>query len=273
MATISATVAAVGDAGPRMRRVVLDVPELAQLALPGVGDEAVGIYFPVDGAGDPDGRNYTIRHRGPGVNQLTCDFVLHRRGVASDWVRTATAGDRLTLDHARSWYQPESSTAWQLLIADLSGLPALARILEELPDGMAAEVIVEVADAADLEYLPNRPDVPIVTTVGTGNGRAPSRLTELVRNRTLPAGRGYCWFAGEAQATREVRKYLRGEQGWATSQYDIVGYWRFDSEIWDRRFEAVSEEMMAVYLRALAEGKGDKLAAEEFDVALEQAGL
>jgi hypothetical protein len=102
---------------------------------------------------------------------------------------------------------------------------------------------------------------------------APSRLTELVRDHAHSDGRGYCWFAGEAQATREVRKHLRGDHGWGAEQYDIVGYWRFDSETWDRKFEAVSDEMVAVYERALADGKGDKVASEEFDLALESIGL
>jgi hypothetical protein len=69
-----------------------------------------------------------------------------------------------------------------------------------------------------------------------------------------------------------VRKHLRG-LGWTVDQYDIVGYWRAGSEDWDARFALVQDDMVAVYTRALAAGKGDKLASEEFDEALEQAGL
>ena len=35
----------------------------------------------------------------------------------------------------------------------------------------------------------------------------------------------------------------------------------------------VEDEVLAVYERALAEGKGDKVASEEFDEALEEVGL
>jgi NADPH-dependent ferric siderophore reductase len=270
MVAVVGCVAACADIGPRLRRIVFDVPDLADLDLPGGGDEAVGIYF---GDDDDDGRNYTVRYREPGAHQLTCDFVLHQRGVASDWARSAGVGDRVRLDHARSWYRPEPGSAWQLLVADLAGLPALARILDELPADTAATVIVEVADRADLDYLPPRPGLTLRTTIGTGNGHAPSRLAELVRDHVLPDGRGYCWFAGEAGATREVRKYLRSAHSWVPDQYDIVGYWRFDSETWERRYEAVSDAMLAVYEKALADGKGDKLAAEEYDIALESVGL
>ena len=269
MTMVHGSVADVSNLGPRMRRIVFDVPQLAELNLPMVADEAVGIYFS-DGA---EGRNYSVRHRGPGQNQITCDFVLHRLGFASDWARRADVGDRVALDHARSWYRPEPTTDWQLLVADLAGLPALARILEELPDGTDVTVIVEVPDVADLDYLPARSAFPMVTALGTGNGSAASRLGELVRAHSYSDGRGYCWFAGEAGTTRDVRKHLRGDRGWGPDQYDVVGYWRFDSETWDREYEAVSDEMYAVYERALADGKGAKLAAEEYDEALERVGL
>jgi len=56
-------------------------------------------------------------------------------------------------------------------------------------------------------------------------------------------------------------------------QFDILGYWRRDSEAWDKRYAPVASDLFAVYEKALADGKSDKLAAEEFDDALEQAGL
>ncbi|MDX1874587.1 siderophore-interacting protein [Mycolicibacterium sp. 120266] len=275
MGVVQGAVTEVSQIGPRIRRVVFEVPEIAALGLPAVGDAAVGIYFPSLGPADPDaetdGRNYTVRHADG--RHLTCDFVLHETGLATCWVRRATPGQRVQLDHARSWYRPEPASVWQLLVADLSGLPALARILEELPQGAAATAIVEVADEDDLAYLPARPDIPRIVTIGSGNGHAPSALPDLVRAYRHPDGRGYCWFAGEAQATRVVRKHLRGACGWVADQYDIVGYWRFDSETWDRRYAAVSAEVEATYERALAAGKGPKIAAEEYDLALERAGL
>jgi NADPH-dependent ferric siderophore reductase len=159
-----------------------------------------------------------------------------------------------------------------LLVTDLSGLPATARIIEQLPGGVPVTAIVEVVDSEDLGYLPSHRDVDVIACIASGNGCAPSRLAHLVSECTVPAGRGYCWFAGEAAESRAVRKNLRG-RGWSVDQYDITGYWRFDSETWDQRFAAIEDEMLAVYERALADGKGEKTASEEFDDALERAGL
>ena len=269
MAFSAASVVETIQLSPRLRRIVLQIDDPDGLAVKPGGDSAVGVYFG-GAAPDGEGRNYSVRqHNG---DRITLDFVLHARGLATAWARDARPGDRVGLDHARSWYRPEPDTQWQLLVTDLSGLPATARIIDELPHGMPATAIVEVAGREDLDYLPRHPDVIVTASIGTGNGVAPSRLGQLVREFTLPAGRGYCWFAGEAAESRAVRKYFRG-RGWATDQFDITGYWRFDSETWDAKFAAVQSDVIAVYQRALAEGKGDKVASEEFDEALERAGL
>lgn len=69
-----------------------------------------------------------------------------------------------------------------------------------------------------------------------------------------------------------LRKHLRG-MGWTIDQYDVTGYWRRDSEYWDAKFAEVGDDALAVYERALADGKGDKVAFEEFDDACERIGL
>lgn len=287
-----ASVIGTSQLSPRLRRITLLVDEPEALAIPVAGDAAVGVYFPVvtpdglrtppacvtgpDGAlhADPgsaaEGRNYSVRHHDGG--RIDIDVVLHSRGPGTAWACVTAASDRVGLDHARSWFRPEPATDWLLLVTDLSGLPATARIIEELPRGTPAVAVVEVADRDDLGYLPAHPDVTVITSVGTGNGSAPSRLAQLVRELPMPAGRGYCWFAGEAAQSRAVRKHFRGK-GWSVDQLDVTGYWRFDSETWDARYAAVETDVFAVYERALAEGKGDKAAFEDYDEALERAGL
>lgn len=280
------------ELSPRLRRITLRVEDPVALDVKAGGDSAVGVYFStvgadgahvappvvtsadgaryVDADSGAEGRNYSVRRQDGDVIDL--DVILHARGAGTTWASATGPGDRVGLDHARSWYRPDAGTDWQLLVTDLSGLPATARIIEELPRGSSATAIVEVAEAGDLDYLPSHPDVVVIPSVGTGNGHAPSRLAEMVRKFTAPAGRGYCWFAGEAAESRTVRKHFRG-LGWTVAQLDVTGYWRFDSEAWDARYALVSDEIEAVYVQALADGKGDKVADEEYDDALERAGL
>ncbi|AQT78237.1 NADPH-dependent ferric siderophore reductase [Mycolicibacterium litorale] len=262
-----ATVVEALQLSPRLRRISLQVENAAALAIPPGADAAVGVYFDPESPGE--GRNYSVRRHAGDLIDL--DVVLHASGPGTTWAANTAAGDRVGVDHARSWYRPPPGADWQLLVTDLSGLPATARILEELPRAIATVAVVEVADHHDLDYLPTRAGVTVVSSLGTGNGFGPSQLATLVRQLALPAA-GYCWFAGEAAQSREVRKHLRGN-GWTIDQYDVTGYWRLDSETWDAKFALVEGDVLAVYERALADGKGDKVASEEFDDALERAGL
>ena len=257
----------------RLKRIVLNVDDPVSLDVKNAADSAVGVYFPVEGAVDAEsqeGRNYSVRHHDGA--RLTLDIVLHARGPGTEWASGTGPGDRVGLDHARSWYRPEPEAQWQLLVSDLSGLPAVARIVEELSDDTTAILIIEVASPEDLDYLPTPANVSIVPSIGTGNGVAPSTLARTVENLDLPSGRGYCWFAGEAAESRTVRKHVR-RLGWTIDQYDITGYWRYDSEAWDARFAERQDDVLPVYERALTEGKGDKIAFEEFDEACERIGL
>lgn len=254
----------------RLRRLVLRVDDPDALGVKPAGDSAVGVYFDPHDHPDGEGRNYSVRRHDGAL--VTLDIVRHAGGPGTRWASRATAGDRVVLDHARSWYRPPPEARWQLLVSDLSGLPAAARIIEELPPRLTATVIVELGAADDLDYLPRRDGVTVVPHIGTGNGLAPSALAAAVRGHPMPPGLGYCWFAGEAAQSRAVRKYLRSS-GWTPDRYDITGYWRADSEVWDARFATHGDAALAVYENALAAGKSDKLAFEEFDEACERIGL
>ncbi len=284
-----ATVVAAAQLNSRLRRITLRIDDPGHLGLHPAGDAAVTVYLPtgstvlppsfvtgadgarhVDPAAEVIGRNYTVRRRCD--DRIDLDIVLRGGGPGTTWARTARPGDRVGLGNARSWYRPEPTTDWQLLAADLSGLSAAARIIDELPDDLPIVAVVEVAAHGDLDYLPDHPRLTVVPSVGTGNGHSSSRLAQSIREVPLPTGRGYCWFAGEAAESRAVRKYLRG-RGWVAAQFDVVGYWRADAQTWAARFALVADEINAVYERALAEGKSAKVADEVYDQALERAGL
>lgn len=280
----------VEDLNPRFRRLVFDVDDLGRLSLPGVADEAVGLYVPSACEHDvpdmscrdgvwafhdidiaPQGRNYSIRHLDAAAGSVVIDVVIHSTGPVTEFAQRVRPGDRVTMSHARGWYRPPPETDWQILVADLAGLPALARILTESDDDASLIVVTELGDPSDVELLPEFAGTHL-SDVG-GNGYTPSRLAARMRDLDLPPGRGYCWFAGEAAESRSVRKYVRSELGSGRDDYDIIGYWRHDGERWSRQFEERGNGLFDVYRRAIADGKTEKQAAEEFDEALERAGL
>jgi NADPH-dependent ferric siderophore reductase len=271
---LTAQVQTVRTLGPNMIRLVLGGSDLARYVPTGVPDEAIALWFRgEDPDGEPIGRNYSVRAFDPARAAMTVDFVVHDGGVAAQWAKRAAPGDQVEFSRPRSWYRPSPDTRWQLLVADLAGLPALARILEERDPAVPAHVIVEVLDEQELAMLPAAPGVTVQACTGTGNGIAPSVLSDRVRAHPLPDGTGYAWFAGEASEARQVRKFLRTDHGWGRDRLDAIGYWRVDSERWTARYERVQDEVLAVYQGALEGGRSEKEAGELYDDALEQAGL
>jgi NADPH-dependent ferric siderophore reductase len=233
--------------GSRMTRFVLGGEALAGLPLeqpgeivtllwPAPGRDLVlpeaGWRFPPGVAAAQHARNYTVRAWDAAAGELSVDFVLHGdHGRAARWAAGARPGDRIGFAGPRVHWQPAGDAAWSLLVADETGLPALAAIAETLPPGHRALALVEVGDAGeeqpvdcaaelDLRWLHRDGAAPGTTTL----------LADAVRALDLPAGRGRAWGAGEALAMRDVRRHLRE----TLEDVDVLGYWKHrNTPNWD----------------------------------------
>ncbi|GAB3652077.1 siderophore-interacting protein [Nocardioides korecus] len=130
----------------------------------------------------PAVRTYTVRDvlRTPGGTRLVVDLVVHDdqpghpAGPACRWALTARPGDRLqvVVPHRDGTYGgTEFDPAGRrrlLLVGDATAVPAVARILTDLPPGHHGEVFLEVADEADLATLPPHPDLRVHRSVTAG---------------------------------------------------------------------------------------------------------
>lgn len=266
-----------------------DVAAYRTIAVP---DECVGVYFPRDGEvtpppmtevdgqwwfhgldDAPEGRNYTVRRLDAEKGELVIDFVAHEGGVAATWALKAAPGQTVLFTRPRSWYSVPSDVSWQLLVADMTGLPALGRIIEELPAGATAHAIVEVLERGDIQTFETAATVTYDWRIGSGNGDSASVLDDAVLAFEHPEGQGYFWFAGEAASSRRVRKYFRKEKGFEIAYFDIIGYWRANSEQWLEKYKQYQEEALALYNSVIESGRSEQEASEEFDAMLERVGL
>lgn len=286
-----AEVRAVEALTPTMIRIVFGGEDLRRFASSGDPDERLVVVLPrpgerhtpdpvrqADGTLDypaddePEIRSYTVRRFDPEAPEMVIDFVRHVGGAAAAWAIQARVGDVVYLSPAKGWYSPPADATWQLLLADLTGLPALGRILDELPADMRAITVAEVATDADRQRFTSAAEVSSQWLVA-GNGHGPSRLLEVLKLIEFPAGPGYIWFAGEASESRAVRKYVRRELGWTTDRFTIIGYWRMDQERWMARYEPIGETLEKVYTDAVASGLSEGDALDVYEDALEKAGL
>ena len=245
---------------PSVVRLTFSVPGFRST---GMADEWVHIFL-----GEPgdhrDRRNYTIRAvRG---EEVDVDVVLHDRGLMVDWATTARPGATLVWGDLTGSYAPPADTAWQLLAGDITALPAIGRIVEELAPGVRATVIAEVPAEADRQAWESAGDVRVVWL-------RPGLLAGAVCAFPEPTGMGYRWMAAETRVVRMVRRHLRHERGIPRERYSLTGYWLDRFEEWAARYAAIAEEMAAIWSRGQAEGRDEEEIMDEYEAALDRAGL
>ena len=278
---------------PGMLRLTFGGEGLSELRTTGIGDEYLRLFFPNEQTGKlhlphiteegrwtyPDGQDaircstYTVRRYRADPIQLDVDFVIHEGGLACTWAVSAQVGDKITINRPRGLYKPPADTAWQLLVSDATGLPALSRLLEQTPKHVESRVFIEVASAEDEQPLPAHPGATVTWLHRSGNGVAPSRMGEVVSAVPLPRSPGYIWVAGEQKVVRAIRKFVRQELKLPPERYELVGYWTANAEDWDAKWAALDPVVKAQIDAAWDSGRDAEVVRDEYDATLEKLGL
>jgi NADPH-dependent ferric siderophore reductase len=214
----------------------------------GVPDEWVALTVP----GQFQTRYYTVRAFAEG--SLVLDIVIHDEGLVTQWAQTDCVGDVVGISVPKGSFELPSGAAWVVLVGDLTGLPAIARIGETVSIPVTA--YVETPD----HPLDGYTDLPITWV----DAPAPeqSGLADLVRGLEWPEGDGYFWMAGESAQMRDIRKFVRHDLGMASAAYDVMGYW---SGSRGRQRRAVDPG--PIYAAGKAAGRSDEEIWDDYDKA------
>ncbi|MBF4572179.1 siderophore-interacting protein [Herbiconiux sp. VKM Ac-1786] len=256
------TVTAVTRITPVFARVTLTGPDLD--AFPTTGpDDHVKVFFPHPETGDitvPSprlpgadletpraevlARDYTPRAFRPATEarpatadhpateacpaELYLDILLHGTGVASTWAASARPGDRLVVGGPRVSKALPADTGSVLLLGDESALPAIARWLEQLPEGTPITALLEVTDARARSYFPDelRMRADILWLLGEHGA---GQLLAALRGLGPLDAHTFVFGAGEAAALVPLRQHLRKDLALPAAQVALNGYWKTDA--------------------------------------------
>jgi NADPH-dependent ferric siderophore reductase len=185
----------------------------------------VKVFLTEEGQDEPVVRTYTPVRFDEASKTLELQFVLHGVGPASEWAERVAPGDKLAVAGPGGRFVLDETTAHWWIAADESAIPAVVTLLEALPATAAADVHIEVADAADEMAF----DSPAKITVTWHHRRSPdafgAELDDAARAAEIPAGTRI-WVACEAAAMRGIRRYFTRERGLPLSSLVTRGYWR-----------------------------------------------
>ena len=222
------TVTRTTELSPGFVRVTLAGPELAGFTSFGPADHAKLFFTSAQSPETTLARDYTPRHyreaTPTSVAELDVDFFRHSTaGAATSWLETVGAGSTMAVGGPRGSRPVPSGISQVIIGVDETGLPALARWIELLPETVDIYAFVELDDEADAAYLDpshvNRARVVWLPKEEHGLERA-------LRGVGTIADDCYVWCASEATALVPVRRYLRRELDLPPSQARVVGYWK-----------------------------------------------
>ncbi|WP_329206398.1 SIP domain-containing protein [Streptomyces sp. NBC_00683] len=243
------------DITPGMRRITLSGEQLRAFTTadglvrpafesPGFDDD-LAFYFPYPGQRDPVlpvqseaklivpkdprplSRAYTVRRWDPEAGELDVDFVKHGVGAGTTWACRTQPGDRIHLSGPSTSKAFPTGADWLLVAGDGTALPAIGRLLDELPPDARAQVFIEIAEDAHRQELRELPGVDVTWLVRPGaTAGTVSLLTETVRGAEWWSGQAFAWLAGEHTAVRDIRRHLVEDRGMPKEDIDFAGYWR-----------------------------------------------
>ena len=176
----------------------------------------------------PDGddvlhvRYYTIKALDLKTGEIDIDIVRHAGGVIADWAAAAQPGSKIGLLGPGGGEVPDNAKR-VLLCGDKTALPALARMLETLPDGVHGNIVAEAAALDCLKaYLP----ATGLRLHALPEARFRQEIELYSERVTTTEKPDFAWFAGEHKNAQTMRKLFKGELGLKKGEQYAITYWR-----------------------------------------------
>lgn len=240
------------DVTSGMKRITLTGSQLGEFTSPGGDlqpaftspgfDDDIRLLFPYPGESEPvlpviengrvtfaEGRRpiaraYSVRRYDSESRELDVDFVLHGHGVAADWARRARPGDPIHIAGPGKTQSLPAGCDWFLVAGDDTAIPAIARLLEELPCDARGQVLIDVAEDDHRQELTAPEGIEISWIPRHTGTRHP--LLNAIRGVNWHDNEPFAWLAGEQAEVQKTRRFLVKERGVPKSDIDFTGYWK-----------------------------------------------
>lgn len=213
-------VASIEQLTPAFKRVVLTGKALKDFAVE-YPAQWVKVFLPNN---KMTGRAYTVRYFDAAKQQLTLDIATNHHGLISSWAMQAKIGDELYIAGPRGGFKDLAiEDSWLLLLADETGIPSIAAILEQLPAHLKVYVYLEASNKQEQQQLTTKADASIHWIFKDSQQES---LKTVLKSNNLPASQGHAWIAAEASLIRNIRIQLLKERGFSLGNIQTTGYWK-----------------------------------------------
>jgi NADPH-dependent ferric siderophore reductase len=202
---------------PRMRRITVQADAMIGVAIRPAQDLELHLR---DETGRRVKRRYTIRRARPDLGEHDLDVLLHGAGAGAAWGAGAQPGDEIQFQGPRGKLELRHAP-WHVLCGDESALPAIASIIEALPDDEQSVAVIEIGDASD--ELPVGGDVRWVHRGDRAPG-TPELLLAEAEKISVPYDWAQYYLLGETRSMVALRALFES-RGALHDTVFVKGYW------------------------------------------------
>lgn len=230
----------VTDLGPNLRRLCVTSPTLARYPFR-CGGAHIKLFLPLPGQAQPQLpqlteqglhwaepaqkpliRTFSIRAFRPRLAELDIDFALHgEQGPAGRFALYARPGDRLAISNPGGPSPMLPPARYHYLAGDLTALPAISAMLEEMPGSALGQVAILVSEPADIHPL----NAPTGMGIHWFINDLPALLAQVTGLSPDPAHSQF-WFAGEETLVLALRRHVRHQLNAPRQAVYAIPYWR-----------------------------------------------
>ena len=139
---------------------------------------------------------------------------------------TCRPGESVVIIDEGLAFNPERGVDRVVLVADETGLPAIAGICATLPADASGLAIVEVPSAEDALDFPHPAGVAVRWIVRDGDAKPGTLALQALREAALPDAPFHAYLVGEQALPTDGRRHLVAERGVAKDLVSFCGYWR-----------------------------------------------
>ncbi|REG85522.1 siderophore-interacting protein [Marinomonas pollencensis] len=170
-------------------------------------------------------RTYTIRKQR--ADAIDIDFMLHEdSGPASSWAKNAKPGDRILVGGPGPKKMIEESAEWQLLIGDMTALPAISVNLETLPASAKGYAVIEVVSEDDIQPLNHPAGIELKWVINSHPGSDDQALLKEVQALNWLSDDVSVWAACEFGSMKALRRFFKEEKKVPKDKLYISSYWK-----------------------------------------------
>ena len=173
-------------------------------------------------------RPFTIRNFRKEKLEIDIDFVVHEKnnGIASNWAINAKKGDNIKISGPGPREEVSKDSDWYFFVGDMSAIPAISVILENLDKASKGIAIIEIYSELDKIKLIKPNNIIIHWVINENPLQKCSKLFNKVSAAKWHKGNPYIWVACEFSKMKSLRNFFYNKKKIRKENMYASSYWK-----------------------------------------------